>query len=178
MLIGGQRIGGHASAFMQPSSVADLNSASPADRKEFFGAVALLVRVAGEEAAVQLANDSPFSPGGSVFRQDIERGKRVARQTEVGVVFINAGAVSSPKLPFGSVKNLSCGRELSRAGIQEFVNKKLIRVNAGQARHRYAFPARANSLTVAARKMQRFAEESVHLCSRCATPRLSAPLRW
>ena len=64
-----------------------------------------------------------------MFTQDVERGKRVARQIETGMVFINSAAVSTPDLPFGGVKNSGYGRELSGAGIQEFVNKKLIRVN-------------------------------------------------
>jgi succinate-semialdehyde dehydrogenase / glutarate-semialdehyde dehydrogenase len=91
--------------------------------------VALFFRVADESAAIALANDSPFGLGGSVFTQDIERGKQVARQIDTGMVFINSSAVSTPDLPFGGVKNSGFGRELSVAGIQEFVNKKLIRVN-------------------------------------------------
>lgn len=89
----------------------------------------MFFRVADEGAAVALANDSPFGLGGSVFTEDIERGKRVARKIDTGMMFINSGAVSSPELPFGGVKNSGYGRELSSAGIQEFVNKKLIRVN-------------------------------------------------
>ena len=129
LLMGGKRIAGQAGAFMQPTILADVGSASPAYHQEFFGPVALFFRVADEAAAVKLANDSPFGLGGSVFTQDIERGKRVARQIDTGMVFINSGAVSSPELPFGGVKNSGYGRELSGAGIQEFVNKKLIRVN-------------------------------------------------
>ena len=129
VLMGGKRIEGQAGAFMQPTILADLSGANPAYAQEFFGPVALFFRVADEDAAVKLANDSPFGLGGSVFTQDIERGKRVARQIDTGMVFINSGAVSSPELPFGGVKNSGYGRELSGAGIQEFVNKKLIRVN-------------------------------------------------
>ena len=128
-LIGGKRVAGHAGAFMQPTILTDIDKANPAFHQEFFGPVALFFRVADEAAAVALANDSPFGLGGSVFTQDIERGKRVARQIDTGMVFINSSAVSSPELPFGGVKNSGYGRELSGAGIQEFVNKKLIRVN-------------------------------------------------
>ena len=127
-LIGGQRIAGQAGAFMQPTILADIAAENPAFRKEFFGPVAMFFRVADEDAAVALANDSPFGLGGSVFTQDLERGKRVGRRIDTGMVFINSSAVSSPELPFGGVKNSGYGRELSGAGIQEFVNKKLIRV--------------------------------------------------
>jgi len=129
VLIGGKRIEAQAGAFMQPTILTGIGESNPAFRQEFFGPVALFFSVADEDAAVALANDSSFGLGGSVFTQDIERGKRVARRIDTGMVFINSSAVSSPELPFGGVKNSGYGRELSGAGIQEFVNKKLIRVN-------------------------------------------------
>ena len=128
-LIGGKRIEGQAGAFMQPTILTNVDKHNPAYSEEFFGPVALFFKVADEKAAIALANDSPFGLGGSVFTQDIERAKRVARQIDTGMVFINSDLVSSPELPFGGVKNSGYGRELSSAGIQEFVNKKLIRVN-------------------------------------------------
>ncbi|MEO7255478.1 MAG: NAD-dependent succinate-semialdehyde dehydrogenase, partial [Casimicrobium sp.] len=129
VLMGGKRIEGQTGAFMQPTILTDIKADNPTYKQEFFGPVALFFRVADEAAAVALANDSPFGLGGSVFTQDVERGKRVARQIDTGMVFINSAAVSTPDLPFGGVKNSGYGRELSGAGIQEFVNKKLIRVN-------------------------------------------------
>ena len=128
-LIGGKRIEGQAGAFMQPTILTNIDQHNPAYSEEFFGPVALFFKVADEKAAIALANDSPFGLGGSVFTKDIERAKRVARQIDTGMVFINSDLVSSPELPFGGVKNSGYGRELSSAGIQEFVNKKLIRVN-------------------------------------------------
>ena len=88
-LIGGERIDGQAGAFMQPTILTDIAADNPAYKKEFFGPVALFFRVADENAAVALANDSPFGLGGSVFTKDTERGKRVARRIETGMVFIN-----------------------------------------------------------------------------------------
>lgn len=128
IVMGGQRIEGQTGAFMQPTILTDIAADNPTYMQEFFGPVALFFRVPDEAAAVALANDSPFGLGGSVFTQDAERGKRVARQIDTGMVFINTAAVSMPDLPFGGVKNSGYGRELSGAGIQEFVNKKLIRV--------------------------------------------------
>ena len=89
---------------------------------------AMFFRVPDEDAAVALANNSPFGLGGSVFTKDVERGRSVARRIDTGMVFVNSAAVSLPDLPFGGVKNSGYGRELSALGIQEFVNKKLIRV--------------------------------------------------
>jgi succinate-semialdehyde dehydrogenase/glutarate-semialdehyde dehydrogenase len=115
-------------AFMAPTILSGITPDNPAYHEEFFGPVALFFRVADEDAAIALANDSPFGLGGAVFTQDIERGKRVARRVETGMMFINRPASSAPDLPFGGIKNSGYGRELSSAGIQEFVNKKLIRV--------------------------------------------------
>ena len=129
LLTGGARIAGLDGAFMQPTILTNIDKANPAYLQEFFGPVALFFRVPDEDSAVALANDSPFGLGGSVFTQDIERGKRVARRIDTGMVFINSDLTSSPELPFGGVKNSGYGRELSGAGIQEFVNKKLIRVS-------------------------------------------------
>jgi succinate-semialdehyde dehydrogenase/glutarate-semialdehyde dehydrogenase len=126
LILGGARID-RAGAFMQPTILTDIDAANPAYKEEFFGPVALFFRVADEDAAVALANDSPFGLGGSVFTRDIERGMQVARRVDSGMVFINSAAVSSPELPFGGVKHSGYGRELGRMGIQEFVNKKLIR---------------------------------------------------
>ena len=127
VVVGGERLE-HSGFFMQPTILSDVDASNPVYKEEFFGPVAMFFQVPDEDAAIHLANDSPFGLGGSVFTKDIERGKRVAGRIETGMVFINAALSSSPELPFGGIKNSGYGRELSAAGIQEFVNKKLIRV--------------------------------------------------
>ncbi len=128
LLLGGKRVADTNGNFMQPTILTDVAETNPMFSEEFFGPVAMFFRVPDEAAAVALANNSPFGLGGSVFTQDEERGRRVARRIDTGMVFVNSAAVSLPDLPFGGVKNSGYGRELSAAGIHEFVNKKLIRV--------------------------------------------------
>jgi succinate-semialdehyde dehydrogenase/glutarate-semialdehyde dehydrogenase len=127
LVLGGKRID-RPGAFMQPTILTDIQPDNPAYREEFFGPVALFFRVKDEDAAIALANDSDYGLGGSVFTQDIERGKRVASRIETGMVFINHPTWTAADLPFGGIKNSGYGRELSRHGIHEFVNKKLVRV--------------------------------------------------
>ncbi len=127
IVIGGKRVDG-SGAFMQPTILTDIEPGTPAYTEEFFGPVALFFRVADEDAAVALANDSSFGLGGSVFTKDIARGKRVASRIDTGMVFINHPTWTAADLPFGGIKHSGYGRELSSLGIQEFVNKKLIRV--------------------------------------------------
>ncbi len=127
IVMGGKRVAG-SGAFMQPTILTDIEPGTPAYTEEFFGPVALFFRVADEDAAVALANDSSFGLGGSVFTRDIARGKRVASRIDTGMVFINHPTWTAADLPFGGIKHSGYGRELSSLGIQEFVNKKLIRV--------------------------------------------------
>lgn len=119
-----------AAAFMQPTILTDVAPDNPAFREEFFGPVAMVFRVVNEDAAIALANDSDFGLGGSVFTKDVERGKRVANRIDTGMVFVNHPTWTSPDLPFGGINSSGYGRELSALGIQEFVNKKLIRVSS------------------------------------------------
>ena len=127
LVMGGQRID-RPGSFMQPTILANIKPSNPAFREEFFGPVALFFRVKDEDAAVALANDSEFGLGGSVFTQDVSRGKRVASRVDTGMMFVNHPTWTTPDLPFGGIKNSGYGRELSSMGIQEFVNKKLVRV--------------------------------------------------
>ena len=102
---------------------------NPVFYEEFFGPVVLFFRVKDEQEAIDLSNDLPFGLGGSVFTQDVERGKRVANQIDTGMVFINHPTWTQADLPFGGTKASGYGRELSELGIDEFVNKKLIRIS-------------------------------------------------
>ncbi|ASF46637.1 NAD-dependent succinate-semialdehyde dehydrogenase [Methylovulum psychrotolerans] len=129
VLMGGKRID-RPGAFMQPTILTHIQPDNPAYNEEFFGPVALFFRVKDEDEAVILANDSHFGLGGSIFTQDVEWGKFVASRIETGMVFINHPTWTTSDLPFGGIKNSGYGRELSHLGIQEFVNKKLIRVDA------------------------------------------------
>ncbi len=125
--MGGSRID-RLGAFMQPTILSNISIENPAYYDEFFGPVALIFRVKDEAAAIGLANDSKFGLGGSVFTKDVAAGKRIARSIDTGMVFINHPTWTAPDLPFGGVKNSGYGRELSSLGIEEFMNKKLIRL--------------------------------------------------
>jgi succinate-semialdehyde dehydrogenase / glutarate-semialdehyde dehydrogenase len=101
---------------------------SDAYREEFFGPVASVYRVGSEEEAVKVANDTPFGLGSYVFTTDPEQGDRVANEIDAGMVFVNGALLDGAELPFGGVKRSGFGRELGPYGMDEFVNKKLIRV--------------------------------------------------
>ena len=84
-------------------------------------------RVQGEGDGIALANDSDFGLAGLVWMKDDARGLRLASRVDAAMPFFNNIDWSVAKLPFGGIKHSGRGRELSRMGIQEFVNRKLVR---------------------------------------------------
>ncbi len=115
-------------AFVQPAILTGLTKDNPVYYQELFGPVAMFFRARDEDHAVQIANDSRFGLGGSVFTRDVKHGVEVAKRIQTGMVFINHPTWTKADLPFGGVKKSGYGHELSPLGIQEFVNKKLINV--------------------------------------------------
>ena len=113
-------------ALYQPTILTNITPDNPAFHTEFFGPVSSIYRVASEEEAIAIANDSPYGLGGSVFTTDIERAKRVAAKFETGMVDINLPTGVKADLPFGGVKNAGYGHERIDLGLTEFVNGKLV----------------------------------------------------
>jgi succinate-semialdehyde dehydrogenase/glutarate-semialdehyde dehydrogenase len=115
-------------AFVQPTILTDIGEDNPARYWEFFGPVSMLFRAKDEDDAVDIANDSPFGLGGSVFTSNPKHGAEVARKICTGMVFVNHPTMVKADLPFGGVRRSGYGRELLGLGIKEFVNQKLIDV--------------------------------------------------
>ena len=113
-------------AFYPPTILTDVPADCPAADEELFGPVAAVFRVGDEEAAIEQANDTRFGLGASIWTEDRERGERVAGRVDAGCTYINQYTKSDPRVPFGGVKDSGYGRELSEAGIKEFVNRKTV----------------------------------------------------
>ena len=94
--------------------------------EETFGPVAAVTRVTTAEEAVELANQSEYGLGASIWSAAPERAAGLARKLEVGHVSVNGIVKSDPRLPFGGVKHSGYGRELGRHGMLEFVNVKTV----------------------------------------------------
>lgn len=127
LITGGKRID-RPGSFMEPTILTDLQSGMPAYDEEVFGPVVCIIKFNTIEEAIYMANDTIYGLGASIYSEDKEKALSIASQVDAGMVYINKQVSSSPELPFGGTKRSGYGRELSEAGIQEFVNKKLIMV--------------------------------------------------
>ncbi|WP_158810926.1 NAD-dependent succinate-semialdehyde dehydrogenase [Beijerinckia sp. L45] len=123
--LGGNRID-RPGFYLEPTILTGVTEDNPVFFEELFGPVATIFSVKDEAEAIQLANNTPYGLGASVFTADTGRGRKVAAQIESGMVFVNRPFGTEPQLPFGGNKNSGFGRELSEAGFDEFVNKKLV----------------------------------------------------
>jgi succinate-semialdehyde dehydrogenase/glutarate-semialdehyde dehydrogenase len=119
----GERDGAHFPAGV----LTGVRRESAAYREELFGPVAMVFKVSDEAEAIEVANDTAYGLGSYVYTADPEQAARVADQLDAGMVFVNGVGVEGAELPFGGVKRSGFGRELGSYGIDEFVNKKLIR---------------------------------------------------
>jgi acyl-CoA reductase-like NAD-dependent aldehyde dehydrogenase len=112
--------------FYEPTIVSQVDHAMKIIKEEVFGPAAPIIVVNNEEEAIREANNSEFGLGASIWTNNIERGIRLAREVQSGIVSVNEMVRSDPRLPFGGIKHSGIGRELSEIGIKEFVNVKSV----------------------------------------------------
>jgi succinyl-CoA reductase len=127
ILLGGDIIDGSGYYYL-PTVISNVNHEMDILREEVFGPAAPIVIVENEAEAIMEANNSEFGLGASIWTSSFEKGLKIAREIQTGVVKINEMVRSDPRLPFGGVKYSGIGRELSEFGIREFVNVKSIAV--------------------------------------------------
>jgi succinate-semialdehyde dehydrogenase/glutarate-semialdehyde dehydrogenase len=134
LLTGGNRTLAHTGgSYFQPTVISGVHRAAAIAREEIFGPVALLFRFGSLEEAIALANDSPFGLSASCWTNDPLEQRRLAAELQTGGVFFNTPTASDPRLPFGGIKKSGYGRELSAAGMREFLNAKTVVVAGPRA---------------------------------------------
>ncbi len=113
-------------AFYPVSILADVTPGNVAAREELFGPVAVVMKAESADHAVELANDSRFGLGASLWTRSEAQVERLVPRIQAGAVFVNGLVKSDPRLPFGGVKASGYGRELGLEGIRAFVNVKTV----------------------------------------------------
>jgi succinate-semialdehyde dehydrogenase/glutarate-semialdehyde dehydrogenase len=125
ILTGGERMVGEGNYF-EPTVLAGVPRTSAVYREELFGPVAMLFRVQDLNEAIEIANDTPFGLAASAWTRDPAEQQRLVAELQCGGVFLNTMVASDPRLPFGGIKHSGYGRELSAAGMREFLNAKTV----------------------------------------------------
>jgi succinate-semialdehyde dehydrogenase / glutarate-semialdehyde dehydrogenase len=125
ILTGGERMLGTGNYF-EPTVLTGVPRTSAVYREELFGPVAMLFRAQDINEAIEIANDTPFGLSASAWTHDPVEQQRFISELQCGGVFLNAIVASDPRLPFGGIKRSGYGRELSAAGMREFLNAKTV----------------------------------------------------
>src|SRR5918994_1837185 len=126
ILTGGERIKDKG-AYYKPTILGNINPKMRIAYEETFGPVAPITIFENEIDAIQIANDSKFGLGASIWTRNLHKAEKFSKLIESGIVTVNNMVSSDPRVPFGGIKNSGFGRELSRYGMLEFVNIKSIR---------------------------------------------------
>jgi succinate-semialdehyde dehydrogenase/glutarate-semialdehyde dehydrogenase/succinyl-CoA reductase len=113
--------------FYRPTIMKNVSPKMNIATEEVFGPIAPIITVDNENEAMNIANDSKYGLGASIWTQDLDKAEKLSRAVESGIVTVNNVVVSDPRVPFGGIKNSGFGRELSRFGMLEFVNIKSVR---------------------------------------------------
>lgn len=141
LLTGGERREGTGN-FFPPTVLTDVPRTAGVYREEIFGPVAMLFCADSLQDAIEIANDTPFGLGASAWTRDADEQKRLIAELECGQVFVNTMVASDPRLPFGGIKRSGYGRELSAAGMREFLNAKTVVIADAVQQTEIAFEAR------------------------------------
>jgi succinate-semialdehyde dehydrogenase/glutarate-semialdehyde dehydrogenase len=125
LVIGGTPVDG-AGFYLTPAILENISASSGAFYEEIFGPVAALYKVKDLDAAIALANDSPYGLGSSIWTHERNEQDQAIKRIEAGATFVNAMTSSDPRLPFGGIKRSGYGRELASEGIRAFCNIKTV----------------------------------------------------
>jgi acyl-CoA reductase-like NAD-dependent aldehyde dehydrogenase len=127
VLTGGEQTDARKGYFYRPTVLKNVTPKMHIAQEEVFGPVAPIIIAANEVEAIELANDSEYGLGASIWTQDLDKAERLSSRVESGIVSVNNVVASDPRVPFGGVKKSGFGRELSRYGMLEFANIKSVR---------------------------------------------------
>ena len=111
-------------AYLEPTVFTEVDNRSRLAQEEIFGPVLSVIRVAGAEEAVRIANDSPYGLAAAVWSQNIDTALNVAANLRAGVVWVNNFDESDVTTPWGGYKQSGTGRDKSLHAIESYTELK------------------------------------------------------
>lgn len=122
LLLGGNQKG----CYHEPTILGDVVPGMAAFDQETFGPLAAMIKAKDIDHAFALSEDSKYGLGVTVCTKNTEKALMHASSVSDAAYFINELVKSDPRLPFGGTKKSGFGRELSKDGMMEFVNRKTV----------------------------------------------------
>jgi acyl-CoA reductase-like NAD-dependent aldehyde dehydrogenase len=122
ILTGGRRAEGKRGLFFEPTVITDVTHEMEIMREETFGPVLALARVANEDEALRLANDSSYGLSATVWTKNAEKGLELAKRVQSGSVCVNDTSITYgvPEAPFGGRKWSGLGQTNGETGLKGF----------------------------------------------------------
>ena len=127
IITGGKELQEKKGNFYEPTVLKNVNPSMRIAQEEVFGPIAPIIVADNESHAIEIANDSEYGLGASIWTQNLDNAEKYSQIIQSGVISINNVVASDPRVPFGGVKNSGFGRELSKFGLYEFANIKAVR---------------------------------------------------
>ncbi|MCP8466426.1 aldehyde dehydrogenase family protein [Pseudomonas sp. ZM23] len=125
IVCGGQDVGGDG-FYVQPTVLADVTMQMSVARDEVFGPVLAVLPFDDDEQAIEMANDSEYGLGASLWTNDLSKAMNLVPRIESGTVWVNAHVLLDPSMPFGGVKQSGMGREFGRAVVEAYTEIKSV----------------------------------------------------
>lgn len=126
--------------FYEPTILTGCTAEMNILHEEVFGPVAAIVRVPDFDTAIEMANDSEFGLGASVFTTDLAEAHEATERLQAGMVWVNNPMIDNDALPFGGWKSSGLGRELGRVGLDTFRRSKMVILDHRPVRHDWWYP--------------------------------------
>jgi betaine-aldehyde dehydrogenase len=115
--------------YVEPTIFYDVDNSARISREEIFGPVASVIPFENEDAAIRIANDTPYGLAGAVWTRDIYKAFRVVKSLRAGIIWVNHMQPTYVEAPWGGYKQSGFGRELGPWGLEEYLETKQVYVN-------------------------------------------------
>jgi len=147
ILMGGRRNPDLPGLYYEPTVITGVDNSMDIMRLETFGPILCIQKVAGEDEAIALANDSEFGLNGNVWTRDKDKGYRLAAAIDTGSCSVNDMAVSYgiPAAPFGGRKNSGLGQVNGKKGLRGYCHEMPIVIDRFGGKMQNAYPYSAKS---------------------------------
>jgi acyl-CoA reductase-like NAD-dependent aldehyde dehydrogenase len=136
VVAGGHRLADRAGFYFEPTILDNVDPTMRVAEEECFGPVMPLIRVSSMEEACEIANDTIYGLGASVWTSTTERGEELASRLTAGMVWVNDVNVAFPQAPWGGVKSSGMGSELGEGGLLEYTVPRHLSLEQSQATRR------------------------------------------